>query len=130
MSLLIYAHYDSVDAAELSAMQLKNRIRGVEVAGVSKRRHDDESEETTLSVFPANTADTLSTGSTFASTGATSLPYGLFLGESAQDDRIEPAGQGDAYLRVQAEDMATARRAAAVLRASGGREVRIADRQG
>lgn len=124
MSLLIYAHYDSVDAAELGAMRLKNRVKGVRVAGISKNHYADDSEETTLSLFPQNggMADAFPFGSIY------SVPYAAFVNESSRDERIEPSERGDAYLRVEAEDVPTAREAAAVLRTTGGREIRIREK--
>lgn len=124
MSLLIYAHYDSVDAAELGAMRLKNRVSGIRVAGISKNHYADETEETTLSVFPAYGG-----GAEAAPSGGTAFaPYGAFLSESVQDDRIEPSERGDAFLRVEAEDAQTAQRTASLLRSTGGREIRICEK--
>lgn len=124
MSLLIYAQYDSVDAAELGAMRLKNRVGGIRVAGISKNHYADDSEETTLSLFPNYTGG----GDPYPYAGNMISPYGMFLSESARDDRIETGERDDSFLRVEAEDVETARRVASVLRSTGGREIRIREK--
>ena len=124
MSLLIYAQYDSVDAAEIAARRLRHTLPDVRIAGISHNRYADDSRETTVfAVPPANQPEGMSGGF------LTGIPYVAYMADSLQDREFEPSMRDDAALRVETDSPAAARKAVSVLRNMHGREIHVLDKK-
>jgi hypothetical protein len=124
MSYIIYGVYDSTDAAELSAMRIKRTVRGVKVAGISKRVMPDSSEEMTIYAFPVFNSSLGGLGSGYIAP----VPYQNYMVESMHDRNFEPARREDVNLRTEAPDLKTAQAVSTIMRSTGGREIRQVER--
>lgn len=124
MSLLIYAQYDSVDAAEIAARRLRHTLPDVRIAGISRNRYADNSQETTVFAIPS-----VSPTEGAASGGVAGIPYVAVMTDSLQDKDFEPSMRDDAALRVETDNPGTARKAVSVLRNMHGREIHVVDKK-
>ena len=124
MSLLIYAQYDSVDSAEIAARRLHHTLPDVRIAGISRNRYTDDSQETTVFALPPlNQPEGISNG------GMAGIPYVTYMTDSLSDKEFEPSMRDDAALRVETDNPSAARKAVSVLRNMHGREIHVVDKK-
>jgi hypothetical protein len=124
MSVYIYGLYDSADAAGLAAGRLKRSVKGLRVAGISKREMPDKSEEMTLYAFPVFDPNLSGPGSEYSA----SIPGNNYVVDSMNDKNLDQARHGGVNLRVEAPDRNAAQAASAIMRSMGGKEVRQVER--